>query len=227
MRISERGAALLLTAKGAYAEHDVYGSDDKDVYGKRVFKVVGAEVDSRDEVVGSGAVICGPTAGKRIALALVAALSSSWPYTSDSLDASLVGSIVSARMFRRLPMAILDQVFHVVSPKELDPEHPVLRPLSRAATQELAIFAALAPVCCSNLAVPMHPKIYATNASNTKGGIVSAEVPRRFRKFSRGQPIRKAAMCPSLVLRRSSLTPMVLTLSSCLRHFLVRRRNAR
>ena len=97
MRISERGAALLLTAKGAYAEHDVYGSDDKDVYGKRVFKVVGAEVDSRDEVVGSGAVICGPAAGKRIALALVAALSSSWPYTSDSLDASCCVSSSSPR----------------------------------------------------------------------------------------------------------------------------------
>ena len=83
-------------------------------------------------------------------------------------------------------------------PKELDPDHPVLRPLSRAAAQELAIFAALAPVCCSNLAVRMRPKIFATDASNTKGGIVSAEVPEELSKIPCKSADKKGGNVPIL-----------------------------
>lgn len=59
---------------------------------------------------------------------------------------------------------------------ELDPEHPRLRKLSRAAADELVLLSCLAPVICTNLATPFSQHVYATDASMAKGGIVAAKV---------------------------------------------------
>ena len=176
------GHEKLMRAKEIYQEQDIYGSDDKDVIGMRTFKIVGAEVDASPGLVKEGAVLCAAPSGKRLALASVAALSSSWPFTSDSLHASLVGSLVSAFMFRRPMMAIMNEVFHVIPSDELDAENPQLRKLGKLAAEEFALSAALLPVAASNLAVPMAKKVYATDASNMMGGIASTEVPEEFAK---------------------------------------------
>ena len=118
------GKEMLERAKRIYAHEGIIGPDDKDIWGDKKFKVVGAEIDSRDELVRQGAVLCGAPAAKRLVLASIAALSSSWPYTSDALHSSLVGSIVSAMMFRRPMMSVLHQVFHVIPPTELNTEEP-------------------------------------------------------------------------------------------------------
>lgn len=73
-------------------------------------------------------------------------------------------------------MACLNEVFHVIPSEELNVESPQLRALSRKAADEFCILSVLAPVLSSNLAVPFSPKVYATDASMAKGGIVSAEV---------------------------------------------------
>ena len=192
------GAAAMRLAKRAYSDNDIYGSDDKDVWGENHFKVVGAEVDSRDEVVKAGAVICGAPASKRLALASVAAMSSSLAYTSDSLHSSLVGSLVSMMMFRRPMMAILNHVFQVVPNDLFDPNNPELRPLPRAAAEELALCAALAPLMCSNLAVPVLDKVFATDASNAKGGIVSASVDEEVSKLLWRSADKKGGNVPLL-----------------------------
>lgn len=188
----------MLRAKAAYQQEGIPGSDDKDVRGELRFKIVGAEVDSREEIVRDGAVVCGVPAEKRLALAAVAAVSAALPYTSDALHSSLVGSIVSAMMFRRPLMAILHQVFRVIPPEQLDPSRPVLRPLSRAASEELALVAALMPVMCANLAAAMNPVIYATDASSTMGGIAQTKVDLELAKFLWRSADKKGANVPLL-----------------------------
>ena len=193
-----KGRERLEVAKAAYEKQNIYGSDDKDVWGEKLFKVVGAEIDARDELVRDGAVLCGVPAEKRMALASISALVSSWPCTSDSLHPSLVGSLVSALMFRRPLMAILNEVFHVIPASELDPLHPVLRKLPRKAAQEFALAAALCPIMVSNLAVEVDRKLYATDASNSMGGIASAEVPEELAKTLWRTADKKGANVPIL-----------------------------
>lgn len=201
------GEECLKQAKAIYEKQGIYGSDDKDVWGEKVFKVVGAEVDSRDELVRKGAVLCGAPAEKRMALASVAALISSWPCTSDSLHPSIVGSLVSAVMFRRPLMAILNEVFHVIPPSELDPLHPVLRKLPRKAAQEFALVAALCPIMVTNLAVEVDLKVYATDASNLKGAIASTEVPEGIAKALWRTADKKGANLPMLSRLQALLLP--------------------
>lgn len=199
------GLGKLLTAKEIYTSQDIYGSDDKDVIGERRFKVVGAEVDARRELVREGAVLCAAPADKRLALASVAALSSSWPFTSDSLHPSLVGSLVSAFMFRRPMMAIMNEVFHVIPAVELDSEAPMLRKLGRGAAEELAIAAALLPVMASNLAVPVSSRLYATDASNHMGGIASTEVPEELAKVLWRSADKKGKNVPMMSTQKALL----------------------
>ena len=199
------GMQKLMAAKAIYRDQDIYGSDDKDVLGERRFKLVGAEIDAREELVKEGAVLCAAPAEKRLALASVAALSSAWPFTSDSLHPSLVGSLVSSFMFRRPMMAILNEVFHVVPADGLDCEAPILRKLGRGAAQELAIAAALLPVTASNLAAPMSPRIYATDASNQMGGIASTEVPIETARTLWRSEDKKGKNVPLLPARKALL----------------------
>eukprot|EP00435_Cladocopium_sp_Y103_P022128 s659_g5.t1 len=173
-------------------------AESKDVCGEARFKVVGAEIDSRDQVIREGAVVCGIPAEKRLALASVAAVASSLPYTSDALHSSLVGSVVSAMLFRRPLMAILNHVFKVIPPEDLDPARPVLRPLSRAAAEELAIVAAVMPVMCANLAARINTRIYATDASNVMGGIAHADVEDELARFLWRSSDKKGANVPLL-----------------------------
>lgn len=56
-------------------------------------------------------------------------------------------------------------------PDELNTEKPRLRALRRCAAEELQLLALLSPIACSNLAVPFSKEIYATDASNSGGGM--------------------------------------------------------
>ena len=166
-------------AKEIYQKEGIVGSDDKDIYESDCFKVVGAEIDSRAELVDGGLVSCGLPAEKRLALAMVAAISAALPMTSDALHSSLVGSLISMLLFRRPAMSTMQEVFQVIPPSELNTLEPKLWRLRRSAASELAVIAALAPVLASNLAAPPLPKIYATDASLKKGGITEADIPER------------------------------------------------
>ena len=75
-------------AKEIYKKEGIIGSDDKDIYESNHFRVVGAEVDSRDDLVEGGLVACGLPAEKRLSLAMVAAMSAAMPMTSDALHSS-------------------------------------------------------------------------------------------------------------------------------------------
>ena len=88
---------------------------------------------------------------------------------------TLVGSWISMALMRRQMMSIFDEVFKVIPSGQLDTERPVLRRMSnRSAAAEFQLLAALAPVMVSNLSVPFEDRVFATDASNEKGGITVA-----------------------------------------------------
>ena len=164
----------LMDAKELYAKHSLAGSDDKDVLGACDFKVCGVEVLSNAKSVERGAVTAGAPTEKRFALAQLTAYIALLGFTSDSLHATLVGSWISMALMRRQMMAIFDEVFKVIPVDQLDTEEPVLRRMSHRSAAEFQILASLAPVMVSNLSVPFEDRVFATDASNEKGGITVA-----------------------------------------------------
>lgn len=140
-------------------------------------KIIGAEVNSSEQNVDRGLVSVGAAGEKRFGLAMISALAANLPYTSDSLHATLVGSWISTLLFRRCMMAHLNGLFEVIPALELDTLKPRLWPLSRKAADELVVLAALAPLMASNVAVPFAPRVYASDASVQRGGVVVAQIP--------------------------------------------------
>ena len=167
---------MFSTAKEVYKREGLVGSDDKDVIGALKYKVCGGEVNSLRRSVESGVVSLSSPAEKRYALSLLSAIAASWPFTTDALHPCVVGSWVSILQLRRPAMAFVNELFKVIAPGELDPLNPRLRMLPRKAAQEMQLLACLAPILGSNLAVPFSSEVFATDASMSKGGIVSAEV---------------------------------------------------
>ena len=195
---SSQSEELFGQAKKVYQSQQILGSDDKDIVGQRCFKICGGEVDSSEESVSRGVVALGAPYGKRMALAMLSAGVASLPYTDDALHSTLVGSWISVLLLRRPAMSILDEVFKVIPPLELQPDRPLLRPLSRRAAAELQVLAVLAPVLVSNLAVPFSGQLYATDASLAKGGIVEAEIDDEMSSLLWRSAARKGPNVPVL-----------------------------
>ena len=202
-----RGASLAFKcfekAKEIYKEEGIIGSDDKDQIEGFLFKAAGAEIDSRPQTVDDGAVLVASPAAKRLGLASITAVAAGMSFTSDSFHSSLVGSWVSVMMFRRSSMAIFDKVFGVVDSLTADPEDPEIKVLSRAAAEELAVASCLAPILSSNVAVPFSTKIFATDASNSKGAYVSAEVEEELSKLLWRSADKKGQNLPLLTPSQS------------------------
>ena len=202
LKLNEAGSiGRLKTAKQAYSDQCLIGSDEKDVIGADVFKFAGAEVVSSEESVRRGVVALGAPSSKRLGLALMSAAVASLRTTSDAVIASVVGSWVSVLLYRRPLMAVMNHLFQVIPPEELDTERSVLRPLRRSAAEELQILAVLAPVAMSNLAVPFSKEIYATDASNTGGGIAVADADEDVVKMAWRSADRKGGNVP--LMRRT------------------------
>ncbi len=188
-------------AKKAYTDYGLIGSDGKDVVGADIFKFAGAEVVSSSDSVARGVVSLGAPYAKRLGLGLLSAAVSSLRQTSDAVIASVVGSWVSVLLYRRPLMAVMNQLFKVVPPDELNTEFPLLRPLRRAAAEELQILSVLAPITCSNLSAPFGEEVYATDASNLGGGIAVAKADEAVVKIGWRSADRKGSNIP--MMRRS------------------------
>lgn len=166
-------------AKQAYEQHGILGSDDKEVADSLLFKVIGAEVNSTEEMARNGLVSLGAPGEKRFGLMMLSAVAANLPYTSDALHSSLVGSWISALLYRRPMMAHMNELFQVIAADQLNTERSSLRPLSRSASQELLVLACLAPLAASNLAAPFSDMVFASDASTAKGGLVPAQVSEK------------------------------------------------
>ena len=164
--------------KDEYRAHGILGSDDKEVSDALVYKVIGAEVNSSENLARTGMVSVGAPGAKRFGLMMLSAHVAGLPYTTDALHSSLVGSWISVLLYRRPMMAHMNGLFRVIEPNQLDPSNSRLRPLPRSAAQELLVLSCLCPLAASNIAVPFSDRIYASDASTLKGGLVSAEIDR-------------------------------------------------
>ena len=193
-------------AKEVYASQKILGSDDKDVVSQRRFKVIGAEVISSEDTVARGAVVLGAPVEKRLGLALISAQQAALSFTSDSLWSSIVGSWISVLSFRKPAMSLMNEVFHVIPPEELDTSCPVLRALRRKPAEELLQLAVLSPVLVSNLAVPILDQIFATDASSTHGGIASAGVSKEIALTAWRSSDRRGQNVPLLTRVQANLS---------------------
>ena len=174
---SSRSVEKLMVAKGAYKREKIEGSDDKDVLGASVFKVVGGEVNSAPSSVARGNVPVGAPAQKRWSLAMLSAAAAVLPCTTDSLHSSLLGSWISVLLYRRPLISIISELFKVIPASELNTDEPRTWHLSRSAAEELLLLAVMSPLMSSNLAIPFDNEVLATDASMAMGGICTTEVP--------------------------------------------------
>ena len=171
---SSSSVLALSIAKDTYAREGIIGSTEKDIVGALRYKVCGAEIDSSLDSVSRGVVSAAVPLDKRMSLAMLSASVATLPYTSDALHACLVGSWVSALMMRRPLFSVVNELFKVIPPESLSMDRPELRALPRPAAQELLLLSCLAPIAVSNLAAPFTGRIFATDASMEKGGVVEA-----------------------------------------------------
>ena len=161
-------------AKAAYQREALAGSDDKDVWGEPVAKVAGAEINSSREVRNLGLITLASPACKRLALAVVSLEAARFSQITDSLMLSLLGSWTSTLLFRRPLMSVLRAAFEVVPWGSLQSGSPRLCPLPRSAAEELVLLSVLCPLAAAELSAPISPTVHATDASEHKGGYVSA-----------------------------------------------------
>ena len=150
------------------------GSDDKDILGEEHAKIAGAEINSSSFARSRGLVTVAAPAAKRAALAMVSLETARLSHVTDALWLSVVGSWTSAALFRRPLMSVLASVYEVAPASAVKTGRPVLYSLSRAAAQELVLVSLLSPLASCDLAAPLKPDIYATDASELKGGYTVA-----------------------------------------------------
>ena len=172
---SAAGAAFARAQK-AYNETGLFGSPEKDIYEATCATIAGAEVDSSEATRQLGLALVGPAKEKRIALAALSLEAARLPRTSDSLHLSLTGAWVSACLFRRPFMSVLDRVFHLVDVTKVSPESPKAYPLPRRTANEFVVLSALSFVLTCDVAAPWSSTLFATDSSSGRGAIVEAEV---------------------------------------------------
>ena len=171
-------ASALATARAAYDLHGLEGSPEKDVEAEPVFKAAGAEVISSPEAVRSGVSSVGAPVAKRLALSSLTLRVASMPMISPRLAARLAGNWVSVLLYRRCLSSLVDDFFALGAGCEESPPD-LLIPLTRKIVQELAMLSAIAPLICTNMALPTSPCVYATDASLGKGAVCETEIEGR------------------------------------------------
>ena len=157
-----------------YAEEGVLGSPEKDIYNSNHFKVVGAEVNCSEKARSRGVVTVASPSTKRLSLVALSLRTASLPIISRGLASRLAGCWTSTLLFRRCLSSCLSEIYKL---GVLDgrPEDEILI-LTRKAAEEIVLASVLAFVACSNIRVPYHKRVFATDASMKKGAVVSRDI---------------------------------------------------
>ena len=196
-----------LCAKAAYLKEGLVGSDHKDIVDAPQGKVIGAWLNSSDCASKQGVATLGVHPLKRYGLSLVTLNACQLPYSTDALIICLLGGWTSLLGYRRPLLSILNDSYRLVNGSEVDADHPKLVALSRKVCEELTLASVLAPLAVTDLGVGMLDHLYATDASNTHGAIVSAEVDEKIPWFV-------SRCCKSKGAYARLLTPFEATLKS-------------
>ncbi|CAE7635021.1 unnamed protein product, partial [Symbiodinium necroappetens] len=162
-------------AKAIYAAAELAGSDDKDVWGEQRARIAGAEINSGPHARALNIVTVAAPAAKRVALALLSLEAARLSHVTDTLWLSLVGSWTSAALFRRPFMSIFSEVYRVAPASHAKAARPTLYPLPRPAAQEVVLASVLSPLAACDLAAPFRAELFATDASEAKGGYTVAK----------------------------------------------------
>eukprot|EP00435_Cladocopium_sp_Y103_P053730 s754_g17.t1 len=176
--LDSKAAACYVASQRAYEDADLLGSPAKDVRGDNEGKLVGAYVNSGKRALSRQLCTVGAPADKRIALSFLTLVLCGLTATTDTLHLCLIGGWVSVLAFRRPLMSILCKAYHLVDQNTVDQNNPKLVPLPRSVANELVLLATLMPLALSDLGAEYMPTIFATDASNDKGAICSAAVPK-------------------------------------------------
>ena len=163
-------------AQKAYSDASLLGSPSKDVAAETSGKLIGAFVNGKPETLQRGLCPLGAPPEKRYALSHLTFELCKLSHTTDSLHLCLLGAWTSILCYRRPLLSLLNHSFRLVSTKEYDPNHPKLLPLPRKVACELVLVSTLAVFAVFDLCAQYDHKIYCTDASKSKGAIVSAEV---------------------------------------------------
>lgn len=163
--------AALDRAEEIYSKEKVLGSDDKTVRGAEAFKVIGAEVLSDELARRCGSILVSAPASKRVPMICLTLAISRLPCISKSLAARIAGNWVSIFMYRRPLCCILNHIFAFGS-KSLDDADDVV-PLPRKVAEELALAGVFGLAALCDISVPYDKRIYATDASSSKGAFTS------------------------------------------------------
>ena len=161
-------------ALAAYHDAGLEGSPGKDVRAASLGKVAGCEIDSSERTRSWGRILAGAPREKRLCIASVTLAVATLPQTTDSLHLSLLGAWTSIIMYRRPLMTIFRKAFSLVSGAECNPYAPRYVALPRSVADELVLAAVLAPMMASDLGAPWLEQVFATDACETGGAIVSA-----------------------------------------------------
>lgn len=164
-------------AQKAYLQAGIGGSPHKDVAFASSGKVIGAQVNSSHEALTRRLITLGSPPEKRLSIAHICFQVAKLSHTTDCLHLCLVGGLVSILGFRRPLLSILQESFRLVDINSYDPNHPRVIPLSRAVACELTLVACLVPLMLTELSAPLHPDIFATDASCDMGAICVTTPP--------------------------------------------------
>lgn len=163
----------LATARDAYDRHKLEGSHEKDVIAEEKFKAAGAEVDSRISNVKQGLVSVSAPLSKRIGLSTLSLRAACLPIITSKLASRLAGNWVSVLLYRRCLSSVVDSFFGIAASCEASSRNVAVT-LNRGAAEELVTLAALVPLIASNVALPFSSTIFASDASNSSGAVVSS-----------------------------------------------------
>ncbi|CAK9070424.1 unnamed protein product, partial [Durusdinium trenchii] len=147
-------------SQAVYKKYDLIGSPQKDVIGEKRARVIGAEINSNDHAARRGITSVGSPIGKRLSLSWV---------TFSTTGYNGLSSPVSSWPF----MSLLTAVHKLVNAANVDADAPKTVALPRSVANELCLMSVLAPLMVSDIAADFSEEIFATDASNTKGAIVS------------------------------------------------------
>lgn len=166
----------LAAASRAYGSVSLLGSPEKDLDGVSAGKVIGASLNSSDRALSCNVVTVASPLPKRLV-----------PKRLALLDQPPVGSApcfhrwfacVPCRwtclLYRRPFMGLLNRSFNLVDATSLDASHPRVIRLPASVCEELILAAVLMPICMTNIGAGFHEHVFATDASQNKGAVVSA-----------------------------------------------------
>lgn len=172
------GRACFERAKQAYSHYKIMGSDDKDVIDAKEAKVIGGYINCGRSACREGNATLAAPIEKRLALAAITMEVVQLGSTTYQLHFSLVGGWTSIILFRHAFMGLLNCSFNLVSLQGYSSSEAKVMALPRRVASELCLVSVMAPIICSDLSADYFPEVFATDASNERGAVISAPLER-------------------------------------------------